>query len=124
MNNLLNEISLELKEARQDYDEACFIADDYHYMTQAKHDIRLAQYRMANFHKTFEYQVLQTNYRELHAECTDFVDRMFTLVALADAGLGLDRLDSVQTQILEMRELLFDQEGKLERLKESKRWSV
>ncbi len=53
MNNLLKEISLDLQEARRDYNEAC-VADDYDYAMAALHDIRLAQHRMANVSKLYE----------------------------------------------------------------------
>lgn len=53
MTNLLKEISNDLREARSDLLEANS-ADDYDYAMQALHDIRLAQYRMANLDKLYK----------------------------------------------------------------------
>lgn len=53
MTNLLKEISNDLREARSDLLKAKS-ADDYDYAMQALHDIRFAQYRMANLDKLYK----------------------------------------------------------------------
>lgn len=52
---------------------------------------------------------------------TDFIDRLFACVALADAGLDHNRLDVVQRQINAMHALLAGELDRVE-LEEAQSW--